>query len=74
MSAHRTEQSQAEPAELADFVTRTATEHNIPGASVGVWADGRETFAGHGVTSIENPLPVDEDTLRREDGGPPVHR
>ncbi|MGW2201998.1 serine hydrolase domain-containing protein [Streptomyces sp. NPDC001774] len=63
MSAHRTEQSQAEPSELAEFVTRTATEHKIPGVSVGVWADGRETFAGHGVTSIENPLPVDEDTL-----------
>ncbi|MFF9915440.1 serine hydrolase domain-containing protein [Streptomyces sp. NPDC013457] len=60
MSAHRTEQSQAE---LAEFVTRTATEHAIPGVSVGVWADGRETFASHGVTSIDNPLPVDENTL-----------
>lgn len=36
---------------------------NIPGVSVGVWADGREVYACHGVTSIEHPLPVDPDTL-----------
>ena len=28
-----------------------------------MWADGREVYACHGVTSIENPLPVDPDTL-----------
>ncbi|MEU6986548.1 serine hydrolase [Streptomyces sp. NPDC046324] len=60
MSADSTRKSQAE---LAEFVARAATKHGIPGVSVGVWADGRETFAGHGVTSIDNPLPVDEDTL-----------
>ncbi|MBU3060872.1 beta-lactamase family protein [Nocardia sp. NEAU-G5] len=50
-------------AALSDFVARTATEYNIPGVSVGIWADGREIFAAHGVTSIENPLPVTENTL-----------
>ncbi|MEU6948708.1 serine hydrolase domain-containing protein [Streptomyces sp. NPDC046316] len=60
MSADSTHKSQAE---LAEFVARAATEHGIPGVSVGVWADGRENFAGHGVTSIDNPLPVDENTL-----------
>jgi len=30
---------------------------------VGVLLDGREEHAFHGVTSIENPLPVDERTL-----------
>ncbi|MEU7037735.1 serine hydrolase domain-containing protein [Streptomyces sp. NPDC046237] len=60
MSADSTRKSQAE---LAEFVARAATEHGIPGVTVGVWADGRETFAGHGVTSIDNPLPVDENTL-----------
>ena len=30
---------------------------------MGVWADGREVYACHGVTSVDNPLPVDPDTL-----------
>ena len=28
-----------------------------------MWADGREIDACHGVTSVDNPLPVDQDTL-----------
>ncbi len=31
---------------------------------MGVWADDdREAYACHGVTSVDNPLPVDADTL-----------
>jgi CubicO group peptidase (beta-lactamase class C family) len=48
---------------LTDFVRTTATKLGIPGVAVGVWADGREVFACHGVTSLDNPLPVDQDTL-----------
>ncbi|RJL30567.1 class A beta-lactamase-related serine hydrolase [Bailinhaonella thermotolerans] len=48
---------------LSEFVKVTAEEFGIPGASVGVFAGGREYFASHGVTSVENPLPVDSDTL-----------
>jgi CubicO group peptidase (beta-lactamase class C family) len=48
---------------LSDFVEETATRFGIPGVAVGVWADGREVYACHGVTSISNPLPVDQDTL-----------
>jgi CubicO group peptidase (beta-lactamase class C family) len=48
---------------LSDFVEATGTRCGIPGVAVGVWADGREVYAHHGVTSIENPLPVDQDTL-----------
>jgi len=48
---------------LAGFVKKTAEELGITGAAVGVWADGREVFASHGVTSVENPLPVRPDTL-----------
>src|SRR5919108_917707 len=48
---------------LSDFVEATATKFGIPGVAVGVWADGREVYACHGVTSIDNPLPVDRDTL-----------
>ena len=48
---------------LSDFVAATATKFAIPGVAVGVWADGREVYACHGVTSVDNPLPVDQDTL-----------
>ena len=48
---------------LSDFVEATAAELGIPGVAVGVWVDGREVRACHGVTSVENPLPVDPDTL-----------
>ncbi|MDX3533995.1 serine hydrolase [Streptomyces sp. MB09-01] len=60
MNAVSTEKSQAE---LAEFVGQAATKFGVPGVSVGVWADGVETFASHGVTSLDNPLPVDRDTL-----------
>jgi CubicO group peptidase (beta-lactamase class C family) len=48
---------------LSDFVEAAAAEFGIPGVAVGVWADGREISACHGVTSVDNPLPVDRDTL-----------
>src|SRR5918995_456314 len=48
---------------LSDFVEATATKFGIPGVAVGVWADGREVYACHGVTSVDNPLPIDRDTL-----------
>lgn len=48
---------------LTDFVEATAAKLGIPGVAVGVWANGREIYACHGVTSIENPLPVDRNTL-----------
>jgi hypothetical protein len=49
---------------LTDFVRATATELGVPGVAAGVWADGREIHACHGVTSLENPLPVEPHTLR----------
>ena len=48
---------------LEQFVAAKAREFGVPGIAVGVWAEGREVFACHGVTSIDNPLPVDQDTL-----------
>ncbi|MFB7370114.1 serine hydrolase domain-containing protein [Streptomyces sp. NPDC056222] len=60
MSADTTQKS---PTELTEFVALTAEKFDIPSVTVGVWADGREVFASHGVTSLDNPLPVDEDTL-----------
>jgi len=48
---------------LSHFVQANALELSIPGVAVGVWADGEESYACHGVTSLDNPLPVDPDTL-----------
>lgn len=50
-------------AALNEFVTAHATEMGVPGASVGVLTTGAEHYVYHGVTSIENPLPVDAETL-----------
>ncbi|MFD4354997.1 serine hydrolase domain-containing protein [Nocardia sp. NPDC058518] len=49
--------------DLAQFTAATATEFGIPGLAVGVFADGQEIFATHGVTGIDNPLPITPDTL-----------
>ena len=49
--------------ELQEVVAETAAGLDVPGVSVGVLHEGVEHYAFHGVTSIENPLEVDEDTL-----------
>jgi CubicO group peptidase (beta-lactamase class C family) len=49
--------------ELQDVVSALAEELQIPGAAVGILLDDREQHAFHGVTSIENPLPVHARTL-----------
>ncbi|MFD7656099.1 serine hydrolase domain-containing protein [Actinosynnema sp. NPDC059797] len=49
--------------ELVGFVRAVAEEFGIPGVSVGVLVGGREIHASHGVTSVDNPLPVDGETL-----------
>ncbi len=46
----------------SDFLESAAIKFGIPGVAVGVWVDGREAYACYGVTSVENPLPVDRDT------------
>jgi len=48
---------------LSEFVATTAQEFTIPGVAVGVWHQGRMTASCHGVTSLDNPLPVDSETL-----------
>lgn len=52
-----------EDADLSKKLTELAEDLEVPGVSVGVFADGEERYAYHGVTSVENPLPVDENTL-----------
>jgi len=48
---------------LQDKVAELAAELGVPGVSAGVLIDGEEQYAFAGVTSLENPLPVDETTL-----------
>src|ERR671935_2096506 len=48
---------------LRKFVEEAAARLEVPGVSVGVFADGEEQYAFFGVTSLENALPVDENTL-----------
>ena len=48
---------------LSEFVAASAAELDVPGVAVGLLHDGAEDYAFHGVTSVENPLPVDESTL-----------
>jgi CubicO group peptidase (beta-lactamase class C family) len=48
---------------LQEVVTTLAEELLVPGVAVGVLHDGQEHHAFHGVTSIDNPLPVDGRTL-----------
>lgn len=50
-------------ATLPNVVEALSRKFQIPGVAVGVWADGEEVYACHGVTSVENPLPVDQNTL-----------
>jgi CubicO group peptidase (beta-lactamase class C family) len=48
---------------LQDKLTELATELGVVGVAVGVLIDGEEHYAFHGVTSVENPLDVDDNTL-----------
>lgn len=49
--------------ELQTTLTEAAERHAVPGVAVGVFHQGEEHYAFHGVTSVENPLTVDENTL-----------
>src|SRR6478735_2939919 len=37
--------------------------YRVPGLALGLLTDGRRAVRGFGVTSVENPLPVDPDTI-----------
>jgi CubicO group peptidase (beta-lactamase class C family) len=49
--------------EFRGFVEGEVTRRHLPGVAIGVLHDGVEHTAAFGVTSVDNPLPVDEDTL-----------
>jgi CubicO group peptidase (beta-lactamase class C family) len=58
-----TERGTDRAAALQGKVNEIAERLQVPGVAVGVLIDGKEDYAFHGVTSVENPLPVNEDTL-----------
>jgi CubicO group peptidase (beta-lactamase class C family) len=49
--------------QLREWVSGAAERLAVPGVAVGIYREGNEAYAFHGVTSIENPLEVDENTL-----------
>lgn len=50
-------------AQLQARVAEAAERLSVPGVAAGVYHAGQEQYAFHGVTSVENPLPVDGRTL-----------
>ncbi|MHB8507256.1 MAG: serine hydrolase domain-containing protein [Candidatus Dormibacteria bacterium] len=48
---------------LRQEIAAKAEKLGVPGVAVGVYINGVEDYVFHGVTSVENPLPVEEATL-----------
>lgn len=49
--------------ELSSKIRELMKELGIPGVAIGVFNKGEVSTQGYGVTNIDNPLPVDDDTL-----------
>ena len=49
--------------QLVKFAETEMKRHKIPGAAIGLTHEGESFTAGLGITSIDNPLPVNETTL-----------
>ena len=49
--------------ELQKQLTSIAEELEVPGVAAGIYHNGEEEYAFHGVTSVDNPMPVDESTI-----------
>lgn len=50
-------------AELSHKIRELMKELRIPGVALGVYKSGEEYTQGYGVTNVDHPLPVDDDTL-----------
>ncbi|WP_299951850.1 serine hydrolase [uncultured Modestobacter sp.] len=48
---------------LQEKLDELVGELGVTGVAAAMWHDGRESYAFAGMTSVENPLPVDERTL-----------
>ena len=49
--------------ELSSKIRELMKERGIPGVAIGVYNGGDVSTQGYGVTNIDHPLPVDDDTL-----------
>jgi CubicO group peptidase (beta-lactamase class C family) len=49
--------------QLGQFVRNMMAKTNIPGVAVGILSEGQTFTAGFGITHIEHPLPVTDETL-----------
>ena len=49
--------------QLTEFIQGEMARWHVPGVAVGLWYEGQEYTAVSGVTNVEHPLPVDENTL-----------
>ncbi len=49
--------------ELRQQLARLSEELQVPGVAAGIYFEGGETYAVHGVTSVDNALAVTEDTI-----------
>jgi CubicO group peptidase (beta-lactamase class C family) len=48
---------------LSEFVRQEMDRLQVPGVSIGVHYEGEDYTAGFGITNVNHPLPVTEDTL-----------
>ncbi|HEY3473135.1 MAG TPA: serine hydrolase domain-containing protein, partial [Anaerolineales bacterium] len=48
---------------IAKRIVSEMKRHEVPGVAVGIWHKGKEYADGFGITSVENPLPVNAVTL-----------
>jgi CubicO group peptidase (beta-lactamase class C family) len=48
---------------LNDLVPPLLEQFQVPGIAVGTSLEGTRTLSGFGITSVENPLPIDADTI-----------
>jgi CubicO group peptidase (beta-lactamase class C family) len=49
--------------QLSSYVRKTMAETAVPGVAIGILHDGQVHTAGFGITNVDNPLPVTDDTL-----------
>jgi len=49
--------------QLKEFVTEVMEEKKIPGVAIGILNEGKTYTAGFGVTNVDHPLPVTDETL-----------
>lgn len=48
---------------LCTFISQVMQQKNVPGVAVGILHQGEEATAGFGVTNVDHPLPVTDETL-----------